>query len=99
MALNHPIIEKYLPKYKGDRDTLNFFLDQVIMKTRGAKRASNLNINHLVNDHLPYITIHEWGGKFLLDTGITRSLIKPSHIKKNRDKQNFKKRIYHKNGS
>lgn len=36
MALNHATIEKYLPKYEGDKDTLNFFIDQVTMLARAA---------------------------------------------------------------
>lgn len=36
MALNHATIEKYLPKYDGDRDTLDFFIEQVTMLARVA---------------------------------------------------------------
>lgn len=36
MALNHTTIEKYLPKYDGDRDTLKFFIEQVTLLARTA---------------------------------------------------------------
>lgn len=36
MALNHTTIEKYLPKYDGDRETLDFFIEQVTVLARAA---------------------------------------------------------------